>query len=615
MKKLNLIVCLLLTVVACQEKMPALKDSEVLLDERGGKTLENVKCPTIDMTEALSIIKPETDQYPGRWVDISKDIIPAGTSIDYAPLGIKALQREGAVVKSPNYDSWLAVVEYDVCKNGGYEEVLHFFINSDTGEYTSMWLDGKAIVEWDTSRNIYMDSETDNAKLESRSLPRVQTRASSSSTSPTQWAVILSGGGNMKSNYARYWNNCQHVYKALTQELNYPSNHIICLVSDGTDPANDRITGPNTYDSSPLDFDGDGVRDIEYSASKRDLATVFSYLGSVVSAGDEVLVFITDHGGKGGTICLWNNEILTPSELNAELNKITNSAMIDVIMGQCYSGAVIPAIVGSNRVIMSASGPNEMSYGSDINGYDYFLKHWTDAIYNIDPLVEGPYSNGDGLLSPKEMYEYAKDNNPLSTQDYEHPLISAATENLLWLHDLMGRVYNPYITGKEIASQYYTNEYVLHDMPSTLTPRWTCTRDLRVVSQKNNTFSVAGNLSDNQYVSLVAEVKVEYPLLNGRKKEFVKKIKSVWKPGAYSGNGYIVGRNGYYYLVHYPTYGTYPGTSGYMWEVANSSWSITQQDGAAVRVSCNPSSTYADLSVMFTDPYSHIIYITDRVQL
>lgn len=89
--------------------------------------------------------------------------------------------------------------------------------------------------------------------------------------------------------------------------------------------------------------------------------------------------------------------------------------------------------------------------------------------------MEGPYSNGDGLLSPKEMYEYAKGNNPLSTQDYEHPLISAATENLLWLHDLMGRVYNPYITGKEIASQYYTNEYVLHDMPSTLTPRWTCT--------------------------------------------------------------------------------------------------------------------------------------------
>lgn len=363
MKKFCLIICLLMAVVACQEKMPALKDSEVLLDEGGGKTLENVKRPTIDMTEALSIIKPETDQYPGRWVDISKDIIPAGTNIDYAPLGIKALQREGAVVKSPNYDSWLAVVEYDVCKNGGYEKVLHFFINSDTGEYTSMWLDGKAVVEWDTSRNIYMDSETDNAKLESRSLSKVHTRTSSSSTSPTQWAVILSGGGDRNNNYARYWNDCQHVYKALTQELNYPSDHILCLVSDGTDPANDRRTGSNTYDSSPLDFDGDGVRDIEYSASKRDLATVFSYLGSVVSAGDEVLVFITDHGGAGGTITLWNNEILTPSELNAELNKITNSAMIDVIMGQCYSGAVIPAIVGSNRVIMSASGLNEMSYG------------------------------------------------------------------------------------------------------------------------------------------------------------------------------------------------------------------------------------------------------------
>ena len=61
MKKFGLIICLLLTVVACQEKMPDLKDSEVLPDERGGKTPENVKRPTIDMTEALSIIKPETD--------------------------------------------------------------------------------------------------------------------------------------------------------------------------------------------------------------------------------------------------------------------------------------------------------------------------------------------------------------------------------------------------------------------------------------------------------------------------------------------------------------------------------------------------------------------------
>ncbi len=40
MKKFNLIVCLLLTVVACQEKMPDLKDSEVLLDEGSNKTLE-----------------------------------------------------------------------------------------------------------------------------------------------------------------------------------------------------------------------------------------------------------------------------------------------------------------------------------------------------------------------------------------------------------------------------------------------------------------------------------------------------------------------------------------------------------------------------------------------
>lgn len=614
MKKLNLIVCLLLTVVACQEKMPDLKDSEVLPDERGGKTLENVKHPTIDMTEALSIIKPETDQYPGRWVDISKDIIPAGTSIDYAPLGIKALQREGAVVKSPNYDSWLAVVEYDVCKNGGYEKVLHFFINSDTGEYTSMWLDGKAIVEWDTSRNIYEESKIDNAMLESRSLPRVQTRTSSSSTSPTRWAVILSGGGDRNNNYARYWNDCQHVYKALTQELNYPSDHIICLVSDGIDPAYDRRTGPNTYDSSPLDFDGDGVRDIEYSASKRDLATVFSYLGSVVSAGDEILVFVTDHGGEGGTICLWNNEILTPSELKAELNKITYRANMDVIMGQCYSGVTARYIIRENRTIATAVDKNPYSMGSSINGYDFFLKYWTDAIYNINPSVVGQYSNGDGFLSVFELFNYSKQNNPCVSNNGEDPKISSRSDILVWGHDLLGNRFIPYIEGPENVSSQHSQTFYVRGVPSSIIPSWSCSNDLYIVSSDDYSVVVSGKLPSSKCASMGASISASFTDL-GRVWSVEKDDVAVWYPGAYMGNGNIIGNNGYYFLSYYPSYGTYPGTSNYMWNIENSTWTITQQEGAAIRINYDSASNYADVSVLFNDPFSDGIYVSDRISL
>ena len=614
MKKFGLIICLLMAVVACQEKMPFLKDSEVLFVEGSNKTLGDAKCPTIDMAEALSIIKSETDQYPDRWIDISKDIIPAGTRIDYAPLGIKALQHDGTAVKSPNYDSWLAVVEYDMCINGGQGQVLHFFINSETGEYTSMWLDGKAIVEWDTSRNIYVESKTDNDKLKRRSLPRVRTRTSSSSTSPTQWAVILSGGGNVNNNCARYWNDCQYVYKALTQELDYPSDHIICLVSDGIDPAHDRRTGPNTYDSSPLDFDGDGIRDIEYSASKRDLATVFSYLGSVVSAGDEVLVFITDHGGEGGTICLWNNEILTPSELNTELNKITYRANIDIIMGQCYSGVTTQYIIGENRTIATAVDKKPYSIGSGIDGYDFFLKYWTDAIYSINSSVVGQYSNGDGFLSVFELFNYSKQNNPCVSRNEEDPKISSRNNILVWGHDLLGNRFIPYIEGPENVSSQHSQPFYVRGVPSSITPSWSCSNDLYIVSSNDYSVIVSGKLPSSKCASMGASISASFTDLGcvwSVKKDDV----AVWYPGAYVGNGNIIGNNGYYFLSYYPSHGTYPGTSNYMWNIENSTWTITQQEGATIRVNYDFSSSYADLSVSFNDPFSDMIYVSDRISL
>lgn len=499
----------------------------------------------------------------------------------------------------------------DVSINGG-QDLLHVFIDVRTGEYTEQWLDGQAIVEWDTSRNVYIEPETEYPTLRQKTLSVKRT----STSSPDKWAVLLSGGANKESNYARYWNDCRYAYLALTRKLDYPANHIFCLVSDGTNPAQDRKIGAYTYDSSPLDFDGDGVMDIAYSASKASLSTVFNYLAANVSPGDEVLLFVTDHGGHGGTINLWNEVVLTPAELDAELDKLGTSVNIDVVMGQCFSGFTTPHIKGTNRTIMTAVSKRPYSFGTDINGYDYFLKYWTDAIYNIDPDVSGPYSNGDGRLSTYEIFKYIEDNNPRvvsqNEDDREDPEISSIPDILSWGHDLEGNIFIPYITGEEHVSNYHDKYYYLHCFPDVLEPSWECTNDLRIISSDRNSARIAGNLPATQYTSIDATLSVVFHDLGEEWKVSTKPY--VWRPGAYIGQGLITGGNGYYFLIHYPLVGIYPDTSGYMWTSDDQSCTITEQHEMTVRAFVNPAFNQGRLSVMFQDPFSDTIYVSDQIQ-
>lgn len=563
--------------------------------------------PQVTKEEALKIIEVIWQKYPERWIDISRDVVPAGSYIEYNNWGVKTSSSDALTYISPEYDSWLLVVGPDTNINGP-QRLLHVFLNVITGDCMEVWLDGRAIVEWDISRNNYVDNK-EELLVQARSMSQI------SESSSNKWAVIISGGYNVYNNYARYWNDCQYVYLALTQELDYSKNQIFCLVSDGTNPEYDRRIGNNTYDSSPLDFDGDNVADINYSATKSNISTVFNLLSSAVSVGDEVLVFVTDHGdlcedSGMGLVLLWNNETLSAVELNAELNKLGGNVNVDVVMGQCYSGAFIPNVKGDNRTIVTASRADEVSFGSGINGYDYFLRKWTDAIYDINPTLSGVVSNGDGYLSSFEMFQYAK-TEPKALSGDEHPQINEGPNLFSWGHDLQGNSFLPEISGSDYASTNSPSYYSVSGISPTYPCTWSCSGDIRMMSSNNSSATIIGNIAtSSQFLSVGAEVFLSFSDL-GESFQVLKQIKTVWKPGLYINTNQIKGGDGIYYVGAY----NWDGVYGFCWECGASDWEIMgQYDGGPyhyVYISEGSKMAPVPLMVSFYEPLGGMISIVD----
>lgn len=236
------------------------------------------------------------------------------------------------------------------------------------------------------------------------------------------YAVILSGGLSPADNAERYWNDCSYMYKTLTRNFGLPKENVKVLMSDGKSSGLDRnlnISFSPDLDSSPLDLDGDGECDIDFSASKDTLAMVFDELKNKLTDNDHLLVFVTDHGGYDeyndkSYINLWNGERLYPDEFASYFNGF-NAGYVSFVLGQCYSGGFIPALKADNHIVMTACAENELSYrcrAFDLN-YNEFLYHWISALNRTDTFgntlpVSQTLPNGE--LAPvtlKRAFDYA----------------------------------------------------------------------------------------------------------------------------------------------------------------------------------------------------------------
>lgn len=319
------------------------------------------------------------------------------------------------------------------------------------------------------------------------------------------WCVLISGGCSPNYNNERYWNNCSYIYQTLTKLYKVPRSNIYVIMADGTDPAPDQyITWfdpikqkyESKLQSSPLDLDGDGRADIQYSATQENIRKVFNELYDKVQTGDHVFVFVTDHGGSDDTengisyVWLWDKEQLYDYELSSWIDPfLEKSAIVNVVMGQCFSGGFIDDFAKPGCVIATSTTKDEVARGS--LEYTTFLKNWTDAISDQRlNSITADYDD-DGFIAMDEAFAYAyasevsKDEHPDIYPMYQstHPYIG---EELAF--DRMPRDVDLFIkdnyedTGKEPN----VSTDIFYDSPSI----WVRNADDNIEEHENPVFDI-----------------------------------------------------------------------------------------------------------------------------
>lgn len=278
------------------------------------------------------------------------------------------------------------------------------------------------------------------------------------------YAVIISGGENPESNASRYWNDCSFMYKTLIRKYGVPKENVKVLMSDGRSPGKDLNNGltevPDLV-SSPLDLDGDDRCDIDYSATKDTLQAVLADISGRMTDQDHLLVFVTDHGGYDETkdqsyISLWNNGRLYPDEL-ASCFRGSNAGYVSFILGQCNSGGFIPALKGSNHIVITACKENERSYSHHDFDCDHneFLYNFTSALNRSDTYGNSVSAVSDtlpsGKVAPvtlKKAFDYAfskdyynKGRNPRLVETPQLWLLEKSTAEDLAIDTIPPTVY------------------------------------------------------------------------------------------------------------------------------------------------------------------------------
>ena len=238
--------------------------------------------PEISQTEALKIVEEHylNDDYA---VFISETLIPKKTEIVCSK-----------PISSPNYDSWLVFIDEHPQQNWEHPCKL-IFVNANKGNFH--------VIEEKFPPNLpnlvlvkQKELKTQITESDYIKIPKNQNLKANSYWSP--WAIIISGGGNRNSNYERYWNDCSAIFQTLKNVYGYSQSNIKVIVSDGTNPAADRYRINGTFDSSPLDLDGDGVNDVQYAATKSNVKNVISETLKAMGVYDHLFIFVTDHGGR-----------------------------------------------------------------------------------------------------------------------------------------------------------------------------------------------------------------------------------------------------------------------------------------------------------------------------
>ncbi len=146
-------------------------------------------------------------------------------------------------------------------------------------------------------------------------------------------------------------------------------------------------TRERVYFLSPdnTDIDGDGnLNDIDGTALKKNLENAIT--GWAATDTDELLIYMTDHGGNG-TFYLNENEMLKAEDLDGWLDKLQTetSARVILIYDACMSGSFIPLVTppaGKERIVMTSSAPDKYAWFNNSGILSFSYQFWSSVFLN-----------------------------------------------------------------------------------------------------------------------------------------------------------------------------------------------------------------------------------------
>lgn len=451
---------------------------------------------SITQGQALNILKNQLDIDTNKDIEISvfEEKLPANTEI----------QLLGTSLNTPKYESWTFFIDDNPLANWGHP-CRYAFVNIANGNIKIIKQNMpptttkiKPIIHKYSNETGVIDLQL----LKTQSIA-AKTRALNKNKANNDYAVIISGGGDPNNNHIRYWNDCATIYSILRNTYMYPKDHIYVIMADGTSTNEDRHLLNNQYDSSPLDLDGDGVDDIQYSACKENIEFVFRQLAQRMTCDDNLFIFTTDHGTlvgedkKQAALILWDNSIITDKEFATALNWI-NANKINICMEQCYSGGFIDDLESNSRLISTACRNDELSYATENKMYNEFAFHWSAAVLGSYPSGKkaNADTNNDGKISMSEAFNYAKKNDI----ENEHPQCSFLPKGIE--HETFLR-QDFCIKGPKTI--YQTSTYTIDNLPQGYNVKWSlsCPEELPFPTLK---------LDPNIVNTCIIENKLFYPL-------------------------------------------------------------------------------------------------------
>jgi len=227
------------------------------------------------------------------------------------------------------------------------------------------------------------------------------------------YAVLFNGSS--KGSDQTYLNDLEFIFRTLINDYGYTKDNIMVL----------------SYSGTYYDLDGDNVDDVDFPGTREDADTVFARLKRVVTDGDVVFFYATDHGstlyGNCNTAALevYEGNRIFDQNIAAYFDSLDtpDREIIKIFtFGECYSGGMIPELSALDYPVMIATATkacDEKSNAWDDPGcpdtlvscdHCAYLFHWTAALHGSTPDgSSATYAdiNNDGYVSIKEASRFA----------------------------------------------------------------------------------------------------------------------------------------------------------------------------------------------------------------